>query len=200
MNNYKEVEGDLIKLSLQGAFDVITHCTNCFCTQKAGIAPQMVKAFGTDRFKMEAEKYRGSMNKLGTIDYESGVINNGIYLHYSADASLKILTVINTYGQFGMGYDKNGKPPVDYEALTLCMRKINFTFKDKHIGLPGLICCGLAGGDETIVKAIIKKELKDMQITIVYLPGMLKPDVSITKNKQDKTEISTGDNLFGAQG
>jgi hypothetical protein len=40
---------------------------------------------------------------------------------------------------------------LDYEALTLCMRKINYTFTGKHIGLP-MIGCGLAGGDWNIVK------------------------------------------------
>jgi O-acetyl-ADP-ribose deacetylase (regulator of RNase III) len=46
------------------------------------------------------------------------------------------------------------------------MRKINHTFKGKHIGLPQ-IGCGLAGGDWSRVKEIIKKELKDCKVTVV---------------------------------
>jgi O-acetyl-ADP-ribose deacetylase (regulator of RNase III) len=46
------------------------------------------------------------------------------------------------------------------------MKKINYKFKGKHIGLP-LIGCGLAGGDVTIVKKIIQEELKDCTVTIV---------------------------------
>lgn len=39
-----------------------------------------------------------------------------------------------------------------------------------HIGLPGVIGCGLAGGNERIVKDILRKELKDCNVTLVYLP------------------------------
>ena len=76
----------------------------------------------------------------------------------------------------------------DYEAFTLCMRKINHQFKGKHIGLP-LIGCGLAGAvwditqltEEEVmnhssdllnnfkdVKSIILDELTDMKVTIVH--------------------------------
>ena len=50
---YKIIKGDLIEKSLNGEFDVIVHGVNCFCTQKSGLAPQMVKAFGTDKFSKE---------------------------------------------------------------------------------------------------------------------------------------------------
>jgi len=60
--------------------------------------------------------------------------------------------------------------PLDYEALTLCMRKINHIFKGKHIGLPGFIGGGLAGGDVSKIREIIKKELKDCKVSIVFLP------------------------------
>ena len=67
---YKEVKGDLISLTLKGAFDVIAHGVNCFCTQKSGLAPQMVNAFETDTFKLEHPKYKGDIRKLGNIDYK----------------------------------------------------------------------------------------------------------------------------------
>ena len=75
--------------------------------------------------------------------------------------------------------------PFDYEALILCLRKINHIFKGKHIGLPGSIGAGLAGGiwdkndlplkmlealhrNFKDVKTIIQEELKDMNVTIVH--------------------------------
>ncbi len=67
---YNEINGDLIKLALEGKFDVIAHGCNCFCTMGAGIAPQMAKTFGCDKFKMEFSQYRGDINKLGTIDFK----------------------------------------------------------------------------------------------------------------------------------
>ena len=64
MENYREVEGNLITMALEGCFDVIAQGNNCFCTQGAGIAPQMVEAFGTDTFPLERLRYRGNINKL----------------------------------------------------------------------------------------------------------------------------------------
>lgn len=67
----KTVHGDLIQMTYDWEFDVIGHGCNCFCVQKAGIAKQMVKHFGTDYkngfFTPEDEMYRGDINKLGTI-------------------------------------------------------------------------------------------------------------------------------------
>lgn len=62
----------------------------------------------------------------------------------------------------------NNKKPIDYEALTLCMRKMNITFRGKRIGLPK-IGAGLAGGDWNKIKNIIKTELKDCKVTVVIL-------------------------------
>lgn len=152
MENYREITGDLIELALKGEFDVITHGCNCFCTMGAGIAPQMAKAFGCDEFFLERNVEKGSIDKLGCIDWLS---KNGV-------------AIVNSYTQYHYGKNHvDGIPnPIDYEALTLCLRKINHIFKGKHIGLPQ-IGCGLAGGDWNKVKEIIKKELKDCIITVV---------------------------------
>lgn len=158
MDKFNEVEGNLITLAKEGKFDVITHGCNCFCVMGAGIAPQMALNFDCDEFPLEnAEYFQGDMNKLGQIDYEVTLVND------------KPLAVVNSYTQYGFGknHTEGSESPVDYEAITLCMKKINHQFKGKHIGLP-LIGCGLAGGDWNIVKEIIKKELKDCDITVVH--------------------------------
>ena len=72
LNRYEEVDGDLIKLAKEGMFDVIAHGCNCHSTMGAGIAPQMAKAFGCDRFGMEL--YGSDVNKLGNIDYQTVVL------------------------------------------------------------------------------------------------------------------------------
>jgi O-acetyl-ADP-ribose deacetylase (regulator of RNase III) len=165
---YKEVNGDLIKLALEGNFDAITHGANCFCTMKAGIAPQMAKAFGCDKFPMEGQQHRGDYNKLGQIDWRINTYTGGTteFDFFEFD-----LAVVNSYTQYGFGLNHEGGTarPLDYDALRLCMRKINHQFKGRHVGLPGLIGCGLAGGNENLVKSIIKEELKDCKVTIVYL-------------------------------
>ena len=150
--SYKEVKGDLISLAKKGEFDAIAHGCNCFCSMKSGIAPQIAEAFGCDKYPFEETKFKGNINKLGAIDYKE--INN--------------VTVINAYTQYfnrTLNPDKDAIN-LDYQALSLCLRKINHTFKGKKIGLPQ-IGAGLAGGNWYLIREIIQKELKDCNVTIV---------------------------------
>lgn len=158
--NYQEINGDLIKLAKEGAFDVITHGCNCMSTMGAGIAPQMAKAFGVDQYPLESFTRKGDINKLGQIEW-----------FVERDGAIPF--VVNSYTQYNYGANhKDGTAkPIDYEALTMCMRKINHTFKGKHIGLPK-IGAGLAGGDWNRIKTIIQTELKDMKVSVViYKPS-----------------------------
>jgi len=186
---YNIVEGDLIKLALVGTFDVISHGCNTFCTMGAGIAVPMAKAFGCDNFPLERriavrriddddDEYTydtgnyGNINKLGQIDYQ--VVPVSLRLgHRIGGYSLPkpddiiLVTVVNSYTQYSPGSPLPGQTiPLDYDALTLCMRKINFTFNGKHVGIPK-IGAGLAGGDWDRIEKIIKEELKDCDVTIV---------------------------------
>jgi O-acetyl-ADP-ribose deacetylase (regulator of RNase III) len=158
MGSYKEVEGNLITLALEGAFDVVVHGCNCFCTMGAGIAPHMAKAFGCDDYPLEEEEHRGDINKLGCIEFGYHELPG------------KRIYPVNAYTQYGFGINhKNGSSiPLDYEALTLCMRKVNYVFKGRKIGLPA-IGCGLAGGSWDIVSKIIQKELKDCDVEVILL-------------------------------
>ena len=175
---YNEVTGNLITLAKQGNFDVIAHGCNCFCTMGAGLAPQMARAFGCDNYAMEAEMYVGDVNKLGTIDYQERYIDqNTETVYYSKvdlppDAIPTTLSIVNCYSQFGFGtnHKEGSVAPIDYEALALCLRKMNHQFAGKHIGLPR-IGCHLAGGDWNIVKAMIQKEFTDCDVTVVEWDG-----------------------------
>lgn len=168
------IKADLIQEALGGMFDVIAHGCNCWNTQKAGIAAQMSKHFNTDDFsyyKMESPQFRGNFNKLGNIDWSAFVKvlpTDTFYIQLPKHNSQlytdpnHYLTVVNAYTQYDLG--KN----LDYEALTLCIRKINHEFKGKDIGLPW-IGCGLAGGNKVKVEKILRQELKDCNVTICEL-------------------------------
>lgn len=173
-NKYEKVKGCLISMALSGEFDVIVHGVNCFCTQKSGLAPQMVNAFFTNKFYDE-QKGKGDINKLGNIDYQVFMIHENesrgfspLFNGRSDNKYICDLTVINAYTQFNYGKNHSDgvDKPLDYEALTLCMRKINRIFAGKKIGMPK-IGCGLAGGDWNTVEKIIKTELKNCNVTIV---------------------------------
>jgi len=165
MGTYKEVWGNLIELAKRGQFDVIGHGCNCFCTMGAGIAPQMANAFGCNTFPMENKSTYGDINKLGQIDWKVLTIAVG---NSDFDVIDHDLAVVNIYSQYkyGKNHADGIAKPLDYEALTLGLRKINHQFKGKRIGLP-LIGGGLAGGDPIKIVKIIKAELKDCDVTLV---------------------------------
>jgi O-acetyl-ADP-ribose deacetylase (regulator of RNase III) len=171
---YVEVTGNLITLANEGVFDVICHGVNCFCTMGAGLAPQMAKAFGCDKFKMEGHEFKGDINKLGTIDYEAYLFDEDGFLQpYNEYRDSEVsLYVVNAYSQFhyGRNHMSGIDKPIDYEALTLCLRKINHTFKGSRLGLPK-IGSDLAGGDWEVIKGIIKNEMRDCYVTLVNFDG-----------------------------
>ena len=158
--NYQEIEGDLIKLAKVGRFNVIAHGCNCFCRMKRGIAPQMASAFGCDKFKLESSRYEGDINKLGQIDFETYTYAYGTN---ESDITEFDLTIVNAYTQYQWGTELK---PFDYDAFTLCMRKMNRIFAGKHIGLPQ-IGSHLAGGDWELIRPIIQRELADCAVTVV---------------------------------
>ena len=111
------------------------------------------------------------INKLGNIDYQTFVLGeNAIWSLNDAknNRNEPELVVVNSYTQYKYGRNhKDGAiAPIDYEALTLCMRKINKVFEGKRIGMPK-IGAGLAGGDWKRIEKIIYDELWSCNITIV---------------------------------
>ena len=139
--NLITIEGDIFDFVTNNKKCIgIAHQINCFNTQKKGFALQMSNKFNTHLFKMESDKFKGDIRKLGNIDFQEK-----FYLN-------KKIHVINSYGQYRYGTDKRY---TDYNALVLCIKKINHIFKNGIVAVPYLIGCGLAGGDEKIVKKII---------------------------------------------
>ena len=148
----KEINGDLIKMAREGHFDLIIHGANCFCKMRRGIAKQVAEEI-PDAVRADNETVSGDIGKLG--NYTIGLVYD-----YNNKPNCRIF---NCYTQYH--WDSNTRP-LDYEALTLCLRKINFNNKGRTIGVP-LVGTGLAGGDWDIIQGIIRKELKDMDVTIV---------------------------------
>lgn len=157
---YKEIDGDLISLALaNNDIDVIGHGCNCFCRMKRGIAPQMNNIFNCNNpkfYSLEDSKYEGDINKLGQVQSHT-------FKHIGNRT--KDLYVYNLYTQYHWT-STNKEIPLDYESLTISLRKIGILHPGSTISLPK-IGCGLAGGDWNIVQGIIKKELKNNNIIIV---------------------------------
>jgi O-acetyl-ADP-ribose deacetylase (regulator of RNase III) len=146
----KELYGDLIKMAKEGHFDLIAHGANCFCRMGSGIAKQIAAEIPS-AVEVDKSTFPGDINKLG--NYTMAIV--------PSDGFCRIL---NLYTQYNYGTDKI---QIDYDALTLVLKKVNFIFRGKSIGLP-LIGSGLAGGDWNKIKSIIEMELRDMDVTIVH--------------------------------
>ena len=148
--NVCEVEGNLIDLAFEGRFDLIAHGCNCHKIMGAGIAREIKKRI-PQAYQADLIDGRFSIMKLGCFTSATIVLE---------DELCSSLTVLNLYTQYNPGAN------LDYEALTLCLRKVNMMYKNCHIGLP-YIGAGIAGGDWNRILLIIKEELKDMKVTIV---------------------------------
>jgi O-acetyl-ADP-ribose deacetylase (regulator of RNase III) len=151
----KIVKGDLIKMGLNGDFDVITHGCNCFWTMGAGIAKQIEDIFPEAMIADQKTTF-ANRDKLGTLSY--AIVKNAIG---------KNLIVVNAYTQFEYTRDK---VDVEYDALRKCFQNIKQSFSGKRIGYPK-IGAGLAGGDWNIISKIIDEELKDEDHTLVLWEG-----------------------------
>ena len=150
-----EIQGNLIDLALDGTFDVIIQGCNCFNTMGAGLAKEIRERM-PEVWEADQKTRKGDIQKLGN------------FTHVIYDDRLYVFNCYTQY-RYGKNHEDGDDMPVDYEAITLCLRKINHFLPGKSIGVP-LIGCGLAGGDWTIVEKIVETELKDMVVTIVKLP------------------------------
>lgn len=150
----KVIQGDLIELALNGAFDVIVHGCNCFNTMGSGIARQVALKL-PEATKADNETIKGDRNKLGTI------------LPVVIERENITFVIVNAYTQYNYGTDKMN---ADYEAIKSCFKEIKKQFTGARIGYP-LLGAGLAMGKWEIISKIIDKELDGEDHTLVeYKP------------------------------
>lgn len=134
----KSIDGDLIKLSKQGKFDVMAHGSNCFCTMGKGIALSVRREF-PEAYQQDKNTVYGDIKKLGNFT--------------SAYIKKYHIIVINAYTQYDYrGYQN--KINVDYNAVKSVFTKIKEIHGDKRIGIP-MIGARLAGGDWSKISNII---------------------------------------------
>lgn len=148
------VRGDLVRLALDGVFDVVVHGCNCQCVMGAGIAKAIRAAFSA-AFEADRATARGDRGKLGT--FSSAMVASGG----------RSITIVNAYTQF---HWRGRKPLVDYEAIRSVFRRIRSAFHGQRIGYPR-IGAGLAGGDWSTIAAIIDDALAGEDHKLVDYAG-----------------------------
>jgi O-acetyl-ADP-ribose deacetylase (regulator of RNase III) len=159
----KIINGNIITLALQGQFDAIVQGCNCKATMGAGLAAQIRnKLPGAYQADLD---YSIQTKMQGRDDYSKlGNFSICIVNQYTDRDNQTTMTsefdVINAYIQYHPG------PDLRYNALQMCLEKINVSYAGKKVALPQ-IGCGIAGGDWHKVEELIKRHLYDCDVTIV---------------------------------
>lgn len=156
----REVHGDVFN---QGA-DIVAHQVNCKGVMGAGIAVTVKKMLGPILFKEYQHLCKREGSQLLGTNLYSLIRPNG-----------KKLVIANCFAQDGCGTGLQ----TDYDALRTCLEKVKehaeylreYRQRPITIAIPGLMGCGLAGGDWDYIKnEIIIPIFKDIDIllTIAY--------------------------------
>ncbi|KAG0202382.1 hypothetical protein BGX28_005073 [Mortierella sp. GBA30] len=144
------VRGDLLKMALDGTFDVIVHGCNCQVRMGKGIALSIKMQF-PEAYEADSMTAQGDTAKLGT--FSSAHIVRG----------KRSFTIVNAYTQF---HWRGTGVKADYDAIRKAMKAIKVAFAGQRIGYPK-IGAGLAGGDWDVISAIITEELEGENHTYV---------------------------------
>ncbi|MBO9712973.1 hypothetical protein [Sphingomonas sp.] len=136
----RTIAGDLLAFARKGGFDVIVH--GCHCTVGKGIA-LAIRRQVPEAHAADCATERSSREKSG--DYS--VARSG--------RDGKRFTLVNACTQFDW---RGPGVKADDAAIRVAMRAVAREFSGARIGYPG-IAAGLAGGDWSMIGAIIEEEL-----------------------------------------
>lgn len=149
----KEIHGDLLRQPV----DIIAHQTNCIGVMGAGIALQIKQQLLTSN---EYQKYVSKCKEFGAE------LMGQAQLLQAPDGRI----IANCFAQ-KMPQSKGRA--TDYDALMHSIAKVRNYAKmnEMTVGVPGLIGCGLAGGDWNIVRDMLYKLFggkKEPELIICY--------------------------------
>ncbi|WP_296746364.1 macro domain-containing protein [Mesorhizobium sp.] len=150
----RTIDGDLLQFALDGEFDAIVQGCNCQCAMGKGIALSIKQRF-PEAYAADLATVKGDRSKLGSISVAEILRGH------------RTFCVVNGYTQ--LHYQGSGMK-ADYAAIRNVMKAVKAGFAGRRIGYPR-IGAGLAGGDWTIIAAIIDEELDGEDHTLVeYRP------------------------------
>jgi O-acetyl-ADP-ribose deacetylase (regulator of RNase III) len=123
---------------------IIIHCCNTIGAWGAGFVIALSKKWLAPESEYKQWARDGKL-KLGEVQFVK--VDNDI-------------CVGNMIGQYGIGYDKEGNPPIRYKAIQECLKKVyEFCIIDNREVHCPKFGAGLAGGDWDKIEQIIDEEL-----------------------------------------
>lgn len=144
------IRGDLIKLALEGKFDVIVHGANCFCIMGAGIAKLIADTFPY-AYVADMHTSVGDSGKLGKFSSASVCIGP------------RSIEVCNAYTQYSPGAVDKSK---QLKWIGQSFAAISHAFPRATIAYPK-IGAGIAKGDWSKIYPVICKALKNHEHYLV---------------------------------
>lgn len=143
------VKGNL----LDSNCDYICHQVNCQGVMGSGIAKQI-----RERWPVVFSSYRAYCDR----HMRDELLGEIWGVHVSDDQ-----WVVNMFAQDNFGYD--GRRFTSYDAFATCLTKMRDRLsKDKTIGFPKNIGCGLGGGSWKVISALIGEILGDEYEVYIY--------------------------------
>src|SRR6476660_2409482 len=112
------ITGDLLRLALDGRFDVIVHGCNCQCAMGKGIALSIKNQF-PEAYEADLRTAKGDRGKLGSLSVAQ------------IDRPPVRFTVVNAYTQF---HHRGEGVLADYDAIRSAFTLINSQFSGCRIG------------------------------------------------------------------
>ena len=144
----KTVKGNLITLAEQGEFDVIVQGCNCFNTMGSGVAKEIREKY-PQAYAVDCETWSGDYDKLGSYTVMLG------------KECMVPFDIVNAYTQYDFS---RGRDVFEYVSFAMILQKLAHEWPKARFGFPK-IGCGLAGGDEPRIMAMIQKFSDDLLIT-----------------------------------
>lgn len=154
------INGDLLALT---NIDVIAHQTNCMGVMGSGIAKQIRDKY-PDVYNDFRHLYRQGQTYLGHCFLDCVMKNE----HDTDHIGPKYIA--NLYGQ--KDYGREPKCYTNYDALREAFVKLRDQMQIRNLyslALPYKMGCGLAGGDWTIVKQIIRDTFESTNINVTII-------------------------------
>ena len=129
---------------------VILHGCNCLHTMGAGIAKYLSTVYPQVYDADVSQSKKNDKSKLGS--FTTAIITPKFH-------------ILNCYTQYDYMRRNSTAPPVDYDAIRSCCKKVAERYRGWEIRTPK-IGCGLAGGSWGIVQDIFIDELKGLAVTV----------------------------------
>lgn len=156
----KYIKGDATEpIVISDKYSVICHCCNALGAWGKGFVVPLGKKYPIAKEKyLKFIKMTKEENRLGSVSFAKVTDN---------------IIVANIIGQYNI-YPKDGKIPLDYEALEKGFKNVIEMFKTNNIPLTihmPKIGCGLAGGDWNVVEKIIKNTFinENIEVYVYFL-------------------------------